>query len=399
MFSHKNRAVSKWPRAGRTRANRPHPFGWPRGLRHGPGLLLALGLAGPRPAAAQVPNDNIENRRPVQAEEVVTSSTAGCTVQWSCVDERLTGKCIEYHNDQWFEFRPPADGTYYVNIGQQKCRDVRGVQLVALTGTPCQPATYRILACASLGTQDDLYVPLPGLRAGQPYLLDVDGYLKDFCGFTLQVSGRARGLPVVPAPALPQSLPATSRVITLGWQLPDSLAGVQQCRVLRREQREFRTREVGRRLAERNTLGQRRADYALTDTLPAPGHYLYQIVAESDDPAAPPVLLRQQWVSYSRLRPIMPGAITADVARLDLPLARYPRGAYLTISLSAPGTGNLLRRFALTNEPAEASRGRLYTQPWLDAGLRQVEVDIECRPPRGATTRDHLLLPLSIPAY
>ena len=400
MSSNKNHALGKWPRTGRAPAGKSRPFWLPGSLGRRHKLLLGLGLALGHPAAAQVPNDNIENRRPLQAEEVVTSSTAGCTVQWRCVDERLTGKCIEYHNDQWFEFRPPADGTYYVNIGQQKCRDVRGVQLVALTGTPCQPATYRVLACASLGTQDDLYVPLPNLRAGQPYLLDVDGYLKDFCGFTLQVSGRARGLPVVPAPALPSGPPATSRVVMLAWQLPDSLAAAQQCRVLRREQRAFRTREVGRVPAGRNTLGQRQADYALTDTPPAPGNYLYQIVAESDDPAAPPVLLRQQWVSYSRLRPIMPGAVPDGVAFLDLPLARYPRGAYLTILVSDAETGNLLRRLALTNEPAQASRGRLYAQPWLDAGLRRVAVAIECRPAHGGIlTRDHLLLPLSIPAY
>ena len=51
-------------------------------------------------ASAQVANDNMENRRVVRAEETVTSSIAGCTVQRSYVDERLTGKCIEYHNDQ-----------------------------------------------------------------------------------------------------------------------------------------------------------------------------------------------------------------------------------------------------------------------------------------------------------
>ncbi|RZK31265.1 MAG: hypothetical protein EOO57_16600, partial [Hymenobacter sp.] len=106
---------------------------------------------------AQVANDNIENRRPLRAEETITSSTVGCTVQASCVDERLTGRCIEYHNDQWFEFRPPTAGTYFVNIGGQRCRDVRGVQLVVLTGTPCEPATYRVLSCTSLGTQDDLF--------------------------------------------------------------------------------------------------------------------------------------------------------------------------------------------------------------------------------------------------
>ncbi|RYY21571.1 MAG: hypothetical protein EOO36_00355, partial [Cytophagaceae bacterium] len=137
-------------------------------------------------ACAQVANDNIENRRLLRAEEVVTSTTTNCTVQRSCVDERLTGKCIEYHNDQWFEFRPPTAGTYFVNISGQRCRDVRGVQLVVLTGTPCQPSTYHVLSCTSLGTQDDLFVTLPNLQAGHPYLLDIDGYLKDGCRFNLQ---------------------------------------------------------------------------------------------------------------------------------------------------------------------------------------------------------------------
>jgi hypothetical protein len=75
-------------------------------------LFLVLSVA-----HAQVANDNIENRRQLRAEETITSSTVGCTVQASCVDERLTGRCIEYHNDQWFEFRPPTAGTYFVNIG------------------------------------------------------------------------------------------------------------------------------------------------------------------------------------------------------------------------------------------------------------------------------------------
>ena len=78
-------------------------------------MLLAVGIIST--ATAQVANDNIENRRVLRAEEVVFSSTTGCTVQRNCVDERLTGKCIEYHNDQWFEFTPTISGRYFVNIG------------------------------------------------------------------------------------------------------------------------------------------------------------------------------------------------------------------------------------------------------------------------------------------
>lgn len=348
---------------------------------------------------AQVANDNIENRRLLRAEETITSNTTGCTVQRSCVDERLTGKCIEYHNDQWFDFRPPAAGTYYVNIGGQRCRDVRGVQLVVLTGKPCEPATYRVLACTSLGTQDDLFVTLPDLQAGQPYLLDVDGYLKDYCGFTLQVSGRARGLPAGPTPAVPASAPATSRVVQLAWRVPDSLLTAQHSRVLRREQRAFRATEIRREPVARDTYGQRRAAYVLTDTLPAVGNYLYQVVAESDDPAAPPTLLKQQWVSFSRLRPVLPGAVGVGSAFLDLPLGRYPRGAYLTWVIINPASGNMLRTLSLVNEPREAAKSRLYAQAWLDAGLRQVGVTVTCRPAHGPAYTDHLLLPLAAPTY
>ncbi len=353
-------------------------------------LLVTLAVA-----HAQVANDNIENRQVLRAEQTITSSTVGCTVQRGCVDERLTGKCIEYHNDQWFEFRPSVAGTYYVNIGGQRCRDVRGVQLVVLTGTPCQPATYRILSCNSLGTQDDLFVPLPNLQAGQPYLLDVDGYLKDYCTFTLQVSGQARGLPVGPAPAVPQGLPAMSRVVTLSWQVPDSLAAARYCRVLRRELHEFRAREIRREPLAINTYGRRQTAYTLTDTLPGPGQYLYQIVAEGEPADGPPTLLRQQWLAYSQLRPIMPGAVAAGEAFLALPLERYPRRAQLAVVVSDPETGRVLRRLPLVLATATHSQGRLYAQPWLDAGLRQVAVAITCYPPHGPAYTEHLLLPLA----
>ena len=142
---------------------------WTRVLCH---LSLLVSVVTPA-ASAQVTNDNIENRRIVRAEEIVASNTTGCTVQRSCVDERLTGKCIEYHNDQWFGFTPTISSRYFVNVDGQKSRNVRGVQLVVPTGQPCQPATYRVVSCTSLGTQNDVFVTLDSLRIGCPCLLDV----------------------------------------------------------------------------------------------------------------------------------------------------------------------------------------------------------------------------------
>ncbi|HEX8425357.1 MAG TPA: hypothetical protein VF639_03600 [Hymenobacter sp.] len=253
-------------------------------------------------STAQVANDDVEHRQVLRLDQPVKSNTTNCTVQWKAVDEKLTGKCIEYHNDQWFEFTPRVSGRYYVNIGGQQCRDTRGVQLVVLTGTPGQPQTYQILSCTSLGSQDDVFVTLDGLRAGQPYLLDVDGYLKDFCEFSLAVSSKPQGLPAVAAPLLSTVTPSNNKLFTLHWNLSDTLGAVQQFRVLRREASEFRAASQAAVEVSRTTLGGAGTDYSWTDTLTVPGRYLYQVVAETSDDAAP-VLVQQQWYAFSQIMP------------------------------------------------------------------------------------------------
>ncbi|WP_170172671.1 hypothetical protein [Hymenobacter rigui] len=251
------------------------------------------------PATGQVPNDDIAQRLMLQVEKPIASSTTNCTVQWQCVDERLTGKCIEYHNDQWFEFTPSVSGRYFVNISGQQCRDTRGVQLVVLTGTPCEPATYRILSCTSLGSQDDVFVPLEGLQAGQVYLLNVDGYLRDYCRFNLAVSSIAQGLPAASLPPAPAA-PSASRLVTLRWTLPDSIDSIARFRVWRREAAAFRASSQAVVEVTRSTYGTAASAYSWTDTVTAPGRYLYQIIAESEDNVAP-VLVQQQWFNHSQM--------------------------------------------------------------------------------------------------
>ena len=352
-------------------------------------LLLVL----PRAARTQVPNDDIENRRVLQLEETVTSHTAGCTVQRACVDEGLTGKCIKYHNDQWFAFTPPAPGRYFVNIGGQQCRDVRGVQLVVLTGQPCRPETYRILSCSSLGTQDDIFVTLDSLRVGRPYLLCVDGYLEDNCEFTLQVSRTAAGMPVSYWPPTPTRVRATGQVVELSWVLPDSLLAAPASRVLRREVHAYRSTEVARVPVRRDTYGHPVTAYAITDTLPSPGTYDYQIVTVPAEPGPGAVRLRQWWLGYgtaAALPPLMAGPTpAADV--LALPLAKYPRRARLSVVVTDAATGRVLLARQLVNQPKNARQGWLPTAQWQAAGIRNVAVRIICHPRRGHFFTDELL--------
>ena len=362
-------------------------------------LLLADLLA--VNALAQVPNDDIENRRRLRSEEIITSSTTGCTVQRSCVDERLTGKCIEYHNDQWFEFTPKTAGRYFVNIGSQKCRDVRGVQLVVLTGEPCQPATYRILSCTSLGTQDDVFVTLDSLRAGQPYLLDVDGYLKDFCQFTLQVSQTAAGMPVSYSPPSPMRLlPTASRVVELSWTLPDSLVDTPACRVMRREIHAYRSTEVRRVPVRRDTYGRPETSYTATDTLPGPGTSDYQVITTRTDAGPAPTRLRQWWYAYGEAAPmLLPGAAPprrADV--VALPLRKYPARARLSVVITDPASGRVLLARQLTNQPADPRQSELPVRRWQEAGLKKIAVEITCHPLRGDFFVDRLLMSIPAPA-
>ena len=371
----------------------PFSGGWHRLL-----LLLLLATSASS-ATAQVANDNLENRRLLLAGETITSSTTGCTVQRSCVDERLTGKCIEYHNDQWFEFTPKTAGRYFVNIGGQKCRDVRGVQLVVLTGEPCRPATYRVLSCTSLGTQDDVFVTLDSLRAGQPYLLDVDGYLKDFCQFTLQVSQTAAGMPVSYFPPSPtRLLPTASRVVELSWILPDSLANAAACQVMRREIHQYRSTEVRRVPVRRDTYGRPETSYFVTDTLPGPGIYDYQVVTTRADTGPAATRLRQWWYAYGTAAPMpLPGTV-ANGNVVELPLRKYPAKARLSVVVTDPATGRVLLARQLINQPGEPRQRQLPVRRWQDAGLEKIAVEITCHPPRGDFFVDRLLLSLPAPA-
>lgn len=172
---------------------------------------------------AQVPNDDIENRLYLEQEQVISSNTRGCTVQPNCVDESLTGKCIDYHNDQWFTFNSHGNSTLFINIIGQDCRDLKGVQIVVLKGEPCQTETYEILTCVSLATQDDIYVELDSLEHNQDYLINVDGYLHDFCAFQMEVSETPRGISPEPSLDLISNTSQSKNVVRIEWEMPDSL--------------------------------------------------------------------------------------------------------------------------------------------------------------------------------
>lgn len=294
---------------------------------------------------AQVANDNIENRIPVQVEQVVSSTTKECTVQRKCVREELTGKIIQYHNDQWFEFTPPEPGRYFINISDQQCQSKRGLQVVVMSGTPCEPQTYRILSCLSLSTQDDIFVTVDSLYNSQTYLINVDGYSHDLCDFQFQVSRQSKGIPV----GIPISTSGhymNGRLLEIGWLLPDSVAATY-CQVWRRDTRTQYSVLVRRVKVSRNGYGQQQRRFSVLDTLPnsiIPTSFQYRIVAEKTADA--PLLVARHDVVWSGLYGTFIGERWPDRVNplpesVILPLGDFMKGADVTVELSDALTGQM----------------------------------------------------------
>ena len=232
---------------------------------------------------AQVKNDQIEHRQKLVIDaSFYRSNTTNCTLEWSCLNKALTTKCIEYHNDQWFEFTTQVSGKYYVNISNQSCRDIRGVQLLVIDGEPCWPDTYQLIACASLGTQDDIFVELDSLKSNYTYLLNVDGYLNDFCDFQIQVSTKPKGLPL--NVSRQNNLVAgkiTGKQVEINWQTTQDV--ISHYTVLRRYQADKKFKKIATTPHLRNAFGDSKLTYSIPDTVSLLGNYFYKIIATNQD--------------------------------------------------------------------------------------------------------------------
>jgi hypothetical protein len=233
---------------------------------------------------AQVSNDNIENRIELFLNKTHSSKTANCTVQWECVDETLTGKEVEYHNDQWFDFNTESSNKYFINVSNQRCRDRRGVQLVVIDGQPCQPETYEIVSCVSLATQDDIFVELKNLKLNHSYLVNIDGYLHDYCSFDLTLSDKANGLPLDVDPISKASFTSDPEAVTIHWQIPEENDNAfNKYQIFRKGQLEKTHQLIDELEHEQDTYGHFKRDYFYTDTLNRSGIYHYKIVAISPE--------------------------------------------------------------------------------------------------------------------
>lgn len=264
-------------------------------------LLLLLTLSAPK-LFAQPPNDSIYWRIPLLLnDQPHVSTTEGCTVEWSCVDESLTGQCIEYHNDQWFSISPQSKGTTYLNLTVSRCKDIRGVQVVVFAGTPCETETYEPLVCYSMGTQGDIFIALDRLNPKQEYLVGIDGYLHDLCEFTIQWSEEPKGFPSEPERMNVGQVYPVGQYAELSWELPPSYGSeVVSFKVMRRGVREGKPKEIGVVPVKSYASGELVRNYTYFDSIPNNMPHEYTVWAIRMDDV--PVQVMQRSVKAERDR-------------------------------------------------------------------------------------------------
>lgn len=264
--------------------------------------VLSCLLLLPQVSFTQVNNNSIANRILLTVdEEPFQSSTNQSTVEWECINKKLTERCLIYHNDQWFTFSPPHNGTFYLNISEQLCRKKYGVQVLLIEGNPCETSTYKLLHCESFTNQSDTFIQLSNLRTDTQYLINIDGFLGDVCGFKIQVGNRPNGLPLKSKSLDTLRLTAKreKEVVLLQWKIDEHMAdSLNYFEVYRQLSSATKTSKQATIPLHFNALGQRLTEYEFLDSLDVPATYLYSVIGVFHDEKER-MLLDEQEVHFS----------------------------------------------------------------------------------------------------
>ncbi len=314
---------------------------------------------------AQTPNDNMVEAIELSIDRPYSSKTDGNTVQYACINTALTGKCIKYHNDQWFTFNTELNSSLFINVVGQQCRDLLGIQLVIIDGELCEPDNYQIIDCISLATQDDIYVALDGLKQHHTYWLNIDGYLHDYCQFEIEVATQPKGISVEKEKWLKHTeVTSEEHLVTLQWQLNDSISNnLRTLHILRRPSNLFKFESIAKIDIAFNAFGRYAKDYQYVDTLYQPGSYFYRIAVEDQNGRM--FLLEELEFNLS--------AQSLKKIVLDLDYEYYD---LLEIKLYDEIEGTFLAEWPLTYSEKKHRNYIIYTQQYFDKGVRELRVEI-----------------------
>lgn len=299
----------------------------------------------------QVNNDNVANRIRLVPDDVpVHTTTASATVQWDCLNQALTGKCLVYHNDQWYSFQVSEPQSYFLNISRLSCRNTNGIQIIIIEGNPCETRNYRVMECITQIRNEEVYVPLGKLSAHTNYLIEIDGFNGDHCNFDIQIGRRPLGLPLkfgekdVSENGF-HAKTQTDSLVEIAWKVPVGwLDQIDQFRVFRLKEQDIIRLERNVPIA-RNAYGKPEVTYQMQDTLTSQGDFLYRVYGypENDQP----VLFNEIKITYWKARKKLPmsGSQFIEIELSDKQKIEYAVRVYESNQLS------VLQAFSVVYDP------------------------------------------------
>jgi len=186
-----------------------------------------------------------------------------------------------YHNDQWFYFIPPQSGRYYINVVNQKCKNIKGVQVLVIEGNPCKTDTYQLKHCTSFTDQNNTFIRLDSLVAGTEYLVNIDGFLGDQCDFNIQFSTKPLGFPdvLLNMDTLNLKNSIGEKVVALQWHASqDQLNKLSLFEVSRLKLNDKKSVILEHLPIRTNSLGKHVEKYEYIDSLNTEGTFIYRII-------------------------------------------------------------------------------------------------------------------------
>jgi hypothetical protein len=235
--------------------------------------------------SAQVSNNSIhQSSFLILDADPIQSTTDQSTVEWACINKKLTEKCLIYHNDQWFTFNSPIGGKLFLNVSNQQCRKKFGVQVLVIEGNPCEANTYKLLHCESFTDQNDTFITIDSVEANKEYLINIDGFLGDICSFDIQLATKPKGYPLKQKSLDTLQLQAKldQNIVTLNWRVDEGVREeLEFFEVHRQLSTAFRSQLLKEVLLQFNAQGKSLDNYQCTDTLKEKGTYIYNIIGIS----------------------------------------------------------------------------------------------------------------------
>lgn len=235
--------------------------------------------------SAQVLNNNIHQSSFLILDgDPIQSTTDQSTVEWACINKKLTEKCLIYHNDQWFTFSSPIGGKLFLNVGNQQCRKKFGVQVLVIEGNPCEASTYKLLHCESFTDQNDTFITIDSVEANKLYLINIDGFLGDICSFDIQLSTKPKGYPLKQKSLDTLQLQGKidQNIVALNWHLDEGVREeLEYFEVHRQLSTAFKSQLLKEVPLQFNAQGKSLDNYQYKDTLQEHGTYVYDIIGVS----------------------------------------------------------------------------------------------------------------------